>query len=85
MDEADLDKVLEEKLAAIAQKSVLARFEDRLVSADTAAEILGCNRDTLLKYARANLIECQHEGKLWKFQLSYILSISMHEIKKLRA
>lgn len=85
LDEADLDKVLAEKLAAITEKSVLARFEDRLVSADTAAEILDVHRDTLIGYARAGIIECQHIGKLWKFQLSYILTVNMHDIKKRRA
>ncbi len=80
-----MDKKLEEKLEKLAEKSVLARFEDRLVSADTAAEILDVHRDTLLSYARAGIIECQHQGKLWKFQLSYILTVNMHDIKKRRA
>lgn len=85
LDEADLDQVLERKLAGLTEKSVLARFEDRLVSADTAAEILDVHRDTLIGYARAGIIECQHSGKLWKFQLSYILTVNMHDIKKRRA
>lgn len=85
LNEADLDKKLDEKLEKLAEKSVLARFEDRLVSADTAAEILDVHRDTLIGYARAGIIECQHIGKLWKFQLSYILKVNMHDIKKRRA
>lgn len=84
LEAADFEKVIEEKLTMITEKSVLARFEDRLVSADTAAEILDVHRDTLLSYAKAGIIECQHIGKLWKFQLSYILTVNMHDIKKKR-
>ena len=84
LDEADLDKKLDEKLEKLAQKSVLARFEDRIISANAAAEILDVHRDTLISYARAGIIECQHTGKLWRFQLSYILTINMHELKKKR-
>lgn len=82
LDEADLNAVLEEKLTALSRAAVLGQFAGRIVSADAAAEILGVHRNTLLSYAKAGLIECQHTGKLWKFQLSHILTINMHDLKK---
>lgn len=82
LDEADLEKVIAEKLTELSKTAVLGQFSGRLVSADAAAEIHGVHRDTILRYAKAGLIECQHIGKLWKFQLSHILSINMHDLKK---
>lgn len=82
LDEADLKKVLNEELTELSRSAVLGQFSGRLVSADTAADIHGVHRDTILRYAKAGMIECQHVGRLWKFQLSHILSINMHDLKK---
>lgn len=85
LDEEDFDKVLERKLSDLSQKAAFARFENTLVSVDTVAEIHGIHRDTVLSYAKSGLIECQHIGKLWKFQLSYVLSLNFHDLKKRKA
>lgn len=82
LSSADLRKVLSDELAELSKSAVLGQFSGRLISADTAAEIHGVHRDTILRYAKAGIIECQHTGKLWKFQLSYILGINMHDLKK---
>lgn len=78
----DLDEVLDRKLADLSKKSVLARFRDRLVSVDTVAEIHNIHRDTVVKYANANLLPHQRKGRLYKFSLAEILEVDFHELKK---
>ena len=82
LDEADLKKVLAEELSELASAAVLGQFSGRLVSVDTVADIHDIHRDTVLRYATAGLIPYIKTGKLWKFQLSDILQINFHELKK---
>jgi len=83
LDADDLTKVLRDELSELQRTAVLGQFSGRLVSVDTVAEIHDVNRATVLKYVKAGLIECQHIAKLYKFQLSYILGINFHDLKKL--
>lgn len=80
----DLKKVIVEELKELTQIAVLGQFSGRTIRADTAADILGVHRDTIIRYAKAGLIESVKDGRLWKFQLSHILSINMHDLKKKR-
>jgi excisionase family DNA binding protein len=78
----DFEQVLDRKLSDLSKKSALARFQDRLVSVDTVAEIHGIHRDTVIKYANAKLIPHQKKGKLYKFSLAEVLEVNFHELKK---
>jgi len=84
LDEADFKKVITDELANLQKAAILGQFAGRLVSVDTVAEIHGIHRDTVLRYAKAGLIEYEQTGKLYKFQLSYILNINFHDLKKNR-
>ena len=85
LSETDLSKVLDEKLNSLARAAAFGQFTGRLVSADTVAEIHDVHRDTVLKYAKAGLLECQHTARLYKFQLSYILNINFHDLRKTKS
>lgn len=85
LDEADFSKVIADKLAELQKGTILGQFAGRLVSVDTVAEIHDIHRDTVLRYAKAGLLEYQQTGKLYKFQLSYILSLNFHDLKKRKA
>ena len=82
LEEADFKKVITEELAELQKAAILGQFAGRLVSVDTVAEIHDIHRDTVLRYAKAGLLDYQQTGKLYKFQLSYILEINFHDIKK---
>lgn len=84
LDVIDLKKVIADELKDLIQISVLDQFSRKLIRADTAADILGVHRETLIRYVKAGMIDGVKEGRLWKFQLSYILSINMYELKKKR-
>jgi excisionase family DNA binding protein len=78
----DFEQVLDRKLESLSKKSMLARFQDRLVSVDTVAEIHGIHRDTVVKYANAKLLPHQKKGKLYKFSLAEVLEVNFNELKK---
>ncbi len=82
LTETDLRKVLATELADLQKSAVLGQFAGRLVGADTVAEIHDVHRDTVIKYAKTGLLEHQHTARLYKFQLSYILSINFHDLRK---
>lgn len=78
----DLEEVLDRKLHELQTKSILSRFTDRLVGADTVADIHGVHRATVLKYANAHLLPHQRTGKLYKFSLAEVLQVNFHDLKK---
>jgi hypothetical protein len=82
LDEADLRKVMAEELSELSRAAVLGQFAGRLVSADTVADIHDVHRDTVIRYATAGILPYIKIGKLWKFQLSEILTVNFHELKK---
>lgn len=84
LDEADLDRVLDEKINGLATAAILGQFSGRLVSADTVADIHAVHRDTVLRYATAGIIPYIKTGKLYKFQLSDILRLNFHDLKKIK-
>jgi len=84
LDEADLKKVLADELGELATAAILGQFSGRLVSADTVADIHDVHRDTVLRYATAGIIPYIKTGKLYKFQLSEILRINFHNLKKIK-
>lgn len=84
LEESDFNKVLDEKLSALATAAVMGQFSGRLVSADTVADIHGVHRDTVLRYATAGIIPYNRYGKLYKFQLSEILQLNFNELKKIK-
>jgi len=84
LEESDFNKVLDEKLSELASAAVLGQFSGRLVSADTVADIHDVHRDTVLRYATAGIIPYIKTGKLYKFQLSEILRINFHDLKKIK-
>ena len=84
LDEADLNKVMTERLSELTRGAVLGQFAGRLVSADTVANIHDVHRDTVLRYAKAGIIPYIRTGKLYKFQLSEILQLNFHELKKIK-
>lgn len=82
LNEADFQKVIKESLEDLQKTAILGRFADRLISADTVADIHNMHRDTVIRYAKAGLIEHQHTERLYKFQLSYVLALNFHDLKK---
>jgi len=84
LEESDFNKVLDEKLSELTTAAVLGQFSGRLVSADTVADIHDVHRDTVLRYATAGIIPYIKTGKLYKFQLSEILRINFHDLKKIK-
>jgi len=84
LDEQDLRKVLEEKLKDLVVGSFLNRFTDRLVSAETVADIHGVSRSTVIRYAQAKLLPCEKEGALYKFSLAVVLQVNFRELKRMR-
>jgi len=84
LEESDFNKVLDEKLSELATAAILGQFSGRLVSADTVADIHDVHRDTVLRYASAGILPHLKVGKLYKFQLSEILRINFHDLKKIK-
>jgi excisionase family DNA binding protein len=82
LSDKDFDEVLGRKLSDLQKTAAFSRFQDRLVSVDTVAEIHGIHRDTVVKYANARLLPHHKKGKLYKFSLAEILEVNFHELKK---
>lgn len=81
LSEKDLEQVLERKLLNLTKTAVLNRFQDRLISVDTVAEIHGVHRDTVIRYANARLIPFERKGRLYKFSLAQILEVDFHQLR----
>ena len=81
LSEKDLEQVLERKLTVLLKTTVLERYRDRLISVDAVAEIHGIHRDTVIRYAKANLIPSERQGKLYKFSLAQVLDIDFHQLR----
>lgn len=81
LNEKDLDQVLDRKLKDLNKMAVLSRFRDRLISVDAVAEIHGVHRDTVIRYAKLNLIPSERQGKLYKFSLAQILELDFHQLR----
>jgi len=84
LSEKDLETVLERKLRDLTTIAVLNRFQDRLISVDTVADIHGVHRDTVIRYAKARLIPFEREGRLYKFSLAQILEVDFHRLRAQR-
>jgi len=82
LDADDLKRVVQEELTELSKSAVLGQFAGRLVCADTVADIHAVHRDTVLRYANARLIPHIKEGKLYKFELSEVLALNFHDLKK---
>lgn len=82
LNQRDFETILERKLEKLSRDTVLSRFKDRLVSADTVAEIHGIHRDTVIRYAKAKILPHEMKGKLYKFSLATALEFDFHELKK---
>jgi hypothetical protein len=82
LTEKDLDKVLLMRLKKLKTDAVLGRFADRMVSADTVAEIHGVHRNTVIKYALAKLLPHVKNGKLYKFSLAAVLEFDFKELRR---
>lgn len=80
---AELREAMHHELAELQKTAILSRYADRYISADTVAEIHGVHRNTVISYARAGLLDHTMSGKLYKFQLSYVLDIDFSKLKKL--
>ena len=80
----DFDEILSRRLEGLKKEAVLARYKDVWVSVQTVCEIHNLHRDTVIKYANANLIPHRHEGKLYKFSLAAVLDFDFYELKKMK-
>lgn len=78
----ELNQAITDTLEQLNSERFLARFNDRLVSVNTVAEIHGVNRDTVVKYATAKLIPHQRNGKLYKFKLSDALEFDFNKLRQ---
>jgi hypothetical protein len=77
-----LQTVLTNVLEPIVRNAQTARFTDRLVSADTVADIHGIHTDTVIRYAKARLIPHEMKGKLYKFSLAAALEFNFHDLRR---
>ncbi len=84
LSEKDLDQVLDKKLRDLNKSAVLGRYRDRLITVDTVADIHGVHRDTVIRYAKLNLIPCERQGKIYKFSLAQILEVDFHQLRTMR-
>jgi hypothetical protein len=82
ISQKDFEKVMDTKLENILRKSHSSRYKDRLVSADTVAEIHAIHRDTVIRYAKAKILPHEMQGKLYKFSLADVLEFDFHELRR---
>jgi len=84
LTKTDLEEVLSNQLNNILHDKLFSRYQDRLISVNCVAEIHGITRDTVVKYANANLIPYEKKGNLYKFSLAEILQVDFHKLKTRR-
>lgn len=82
LNKTDFEKVVAEKLEHLQKETILARYRDRLVSVATVAEIHGVHRDTVIKYAKLDLIPYKRDGKIYQFSLADALQFDFKELRK---
>lgn len=82
ISQKDFEKVMDTKLETILRKSQTSRYKDRLVSADTVAEIHNIHRDTVIRYAKSKILPHEMVGKLYKFSLADVLEFDFHELRR---
>jgi len=76
----DFEKAIDNKLSQLVKDNVLAKYEDRIITASAASEILGIHITTLYRYIGSGLITpIDHRAKAdYKFNLRMILEFDMN-------
>ena len=82
----DFEKAIESKLSQIVKDSLLSRYENIIVSAPTACEILGIHITTLYRYVGSGILSpFDHQAKAdYKFNLRMLLEFNMNDVKHKR-
>ncbi|HBL77744.1 MAG: hypothetical protein A2W90_02445 [Bacteroidetes bacterium GWF2_42_66] len=81
VDKRELTEAITETLTELVNTTAYERFRDRLVSVDVVAQIHDVNRQTVIKYANAQLIPATREGKLYKFVLADALQFDFRKLR----
>ncbi len=79
----DFATAIRETLGEIASDNIYSRFEGRIVSTETACEVLGVSQRTLYRYIGAGLIAPQERGdnEDYKFNLRTLLETNVMKHK----
>lgn len=77
----ELKTAMVEVLSELTSNAILNRYQGRLVGTKTAAEILGIKEQTVLIYIQANKLKAIRESRVYKFDLKYLLSFNIEDIK----
>lgn len=78
-----LDKALEKAMARIRENDQFARHDGTMVSFKTACEVLRMSEPTLYRYIQSGLIDAERRGKLYTFDLGYLLRYDRRKARQI--
>lgn len=78
-----LEQAIEKAIQKIQVNDLFARHDGTMVSFKTAQEVLRMSEATLYRYIKSGLIDAERRGKLYIFDLGYILRFDRKQAKQL--